>query len=69
MRFSLYIIRIMVDQTDDGVNSYLLADEEEQQYGKFNSISQEERRMRTELGINYVSSDLAYDVEGQDLES
>lgn len=59
----------MVDQTDDGVNSYLLADEEEQQYGKFNSISQEERRMRTELGINYVSSDLAYDDEGQDLES
>jgi hypothetical protein len=59
----------MVDQTDDGVNSYLLADEEEQQYGKFSNISQEERRMRTELGINYVSSDLAYDVEGQDLES
>jgi len=46
----------MVDYSDDGVSSYLLADEEE-------------RRMRTELGINYVSSDLAYDVQGQDLES
>ena len=55
----------MVDQTDDGVNSYLLADEEKQYFGGLDNVSQQERFMRTELGINYVSSDLAHDFEVQ----
>ena len=52
----------------DGVNSYLLADEQAKYYGLFDDATQE-RQMRTELGINYVSSDLVYDYEGQYLEN
>lgn len=53
----------MVDSNYDGVNSYLLADDEENNFSSLNK-SNSNRKMRTELGLNYVSSDLVNDAEG-----